>query len=377
MGSGWMSSSQSVGLLAAGLLLGFGSLAIRGRLPIHGAGRYSMFLLTIWFMIWLLTLAVKGSANLSSYYIAIPCAFVIVNTQPQLFIKLLLAHLALTLGIQAWEYFSGEYFFVFVADDGTMLDEVLFGGNLDLFRAKGMFQGPLSAVAFLMWMAFLLRGSLVSAGLLFLGSFFASGRLGLLTSVVLIIWRMNIAEMGAALLRRLPLLLGLVVVAGLLLIYTDETRLDFISSALNMSNDQNESRIEFWLGSLNYYFSFSPFDMFVGNYGFILRKEGGTENDFMRLLLDCGLLGFLIYLGAIIILLVVALRRGEREDMLSVIMIIVVMNIFPFIQSLSSSTLFWVYFFATVNRSCTPIVPHSPFLTVGETRKSSYSRRVF
>lgn len=364
--SSWMSSSQAGGLLAAGLVLGFGSLALRGRLPAHGAGRHSMLLLATWLVVWILTLAAKGNVNLSSYYVAIPCAIVVVNTQPRLFIKLLLIHLALTLVIEAWEYFSGQYLFVYEAADGTMLDESLFGGSLDVFRAKGMFQGPLSAVAFALWMAFLLRGSLVAAAVLFLCAFFASGRLGMLTSLVLMLMRVHVHELRGrrpfvALLRRLPLLLGLAAVVWLLFASSDENRLTFFSSALDLGNDQNMSRIYFWLSSLNYYLNYSPIDLLVGNYGFILQKEGGTENDFLRLLLDCGLLGFLIYVGALVALLVNALRRGEREDMLIVILIIVLMNIFPFIQSLFSATLFWVYFFATMNRPRATVVPHRPF----------------
>src|SRR5581483_4737876 len=38
---------------------------------------------------WLLSSALSGAANASSYYFAIPCAVVIVNTAPRFFIKLM------------------------------------------------------------------------------------------------------------------------------------------------------------------------------------------------------------------------------------------------------------------------------------------------
>lgn len=345
LASGWVSSSMAILVLAVGLVLGFAPLLMRRSPP----SRASIMVLTMLVVAWTLTLVGKGILNTSSYYLAIPCAFVVVNTNPRLFIKLLIAHLVATLTIEMFEYFSGHYFFIYHAQDGTELDESLFGGSLDVFRAKGMFQGPLSAVAFALWMAFLFRGSVPAASMLFFCAFFASGRLGMFTSLFLLVARfMNGGSKSVW--RVLPWALGIAAAGWLLLSFSDDNRRFFILSALDIGNDQNVSRVEFWLLSLKYYLSYSPIDMLVGNYGFILRREGGTENDFLRLLLDCGLIGFFIYAGAIITLLVRALRLRDREDLLIALLIISLMNIFPFVQSLSSALLFWVYFFAKMNR---------------------------
>jgi len=352
--SSWMSNVLAGSLLAIGMVLGFASITMSRRLLAHGAGRYSMPLLAGWLMIWILTLAATGNVNYSSYYVAIPCAIIVVNTRPRFFIKVLLIHLALTLLIQSGEYFGGQYLFIYEASDGTVLDEILFGGGLGIFRAKGLFQGPLSAVAFALWIAFLLRGSVFSVAALFVCAFFASGRLGMLTATLLMLVRLlGNGRSSNGMATKIPLLAGLAVVVGLLFAYSDENRLFFILNALDIGNDQNVSRTTFWLTSLTHYLSYSPLEQLLGNYGFIQLKEGGTENDFLRLLLDCGLLGFLIYFCAIAVLLVRALRRRDREDLAITVLIVVLMNIFPFIQSLSSGLLFWVYFFSTMNRKCT------------------------
>lgn len=287
---------------------------------------------------------------MSSYYIAIPCAFVIVNLNPRRFIQILLFHLLMTLLIAAFEYFSGQYLFIYQADDGTALDESLFGGGLEIFRAKGMFQGPLSAVAFALWMAFIIRGSVPASAVLFLCAFFASGRLGMLTSTLLISLRF-LRGGASSLFKMMPWFLSLIIIAILLFSFSDENRILFIASALDVDNDQNVSRYYFWLASLGYYLSYSPLDMLFGNYGFILKQEGGTENDFLRLLLDCGFMGFSLYAGAILALITKAIRRRDSEDLLIALLIIGLMNIFPFVQSLSSALLFWLYFFATIDRS--------------------------
>lgn len=350
--SNWVSSSTAVIVLGAGLALGF--VALPRTSSLFRVSRASASVLTLLLAAFALTLVGQGGLNLSSYYLAIPCAFVVVNLNPSLFLRLLLLHLAATLVIEVFEYFSGNYFFIYLASDGTSLDESLFGGGLDVFRAKGMFQGPLSAVAFALWMAFLFRGSVHLAAVLFFCAFFASGRLGMLTSLVLLVLRF-LQNGTKSMARVLFLFVALVAIAIVLFAFADENRQFFMLNALDLGNDQNMSRIDFWFKSLTYFSNFSPVEMLVGNYGFILRREGGTENDFLRLLLDCGLIGFLMYAGALLTLLIRAFRSRDWEDILTVLLILLLMNIFPFVQSLSSGLLFWVYFFSKMNQGRKPV----------------------
>jgi hypothetical protein len=346
--SSWgVSNSMAAVVLAAGLALGLGAW-VTSR---SGSSRIPTLAMGAFLASWILALLGQGRVNMSSYYIAIPCAFVVIHTNPRLLIRLLIIHLALTLVIQSGEYASGKYLFIYQGADGSELNESMFGGANDVFRAKGLFQGPLSAVAFALWMAFFFRGNVTAAAVLFFCAFFASGRLGMLTSSLLIMVRIfrGMRRTGS-LLRMMPLVVGLITAAGFLLAYSDENRLLFILSAIDIGNNQNVSRIYFWKTSLAHFFTYSPQEILVGNYGLILRKEGGTENDFLRLLLDCGVIGLLIYVFAIIALLRAAIRRRDPEDLLVALLIIVLMNVFPFVQSLSSALLFWVYFFVTMRR---------------------------
>lgn len=347
--SSWMNNSTALYLLVAGLLCGFTHITLeylRRRTP----EPVSFWVLVSFAVAWVSTLAITGQPNFSSYYLAIPCAFVVVNTNPRLFCQMMLGHFVLTLGIEALEYLTGQYLFVYQASDGTALDETLFGGSLDIFRAKGMFQGPLSAVAFALWIAFLARGSLMMAAGLFFCAFFASGRLGMLSAAALLAVRFLINARSVSVTRLIPMSAALIVLAALLFLYSDENRLYFISTALDLDNDQNESRYYFWLTALAYFLSYSPLEMVFGNFGFIFGKEGGTENDFLRLLLDCGFVGFAIFAGAIGAMIVKAVRNKDHESLFIALLIIVLMNIFPFVQSLSSALLFWVYALAILQR---------------------------
>lgn len=353
--SQWLSGIVAMELLALGLFIGIMAILLPSKGSIARPSMAQLTVLIIFSLVWMLTLVGKGVANVSSYYIAIPCAFIICSLNPNLFFRIILVHLAFTLMIEGFEYFTGQYFFIYQAEDGIELDESLFGGSLDIFRAKGMFQGPLSAVAFALWVTFLTRGSTFVAALLLLCAFFASGRLGMLVSIIIIFAR-YFSKGARSLGRSLPWMLLLLLVVGALLVFSDENRLLFMSSALDVENDQNVSRIYFWITSFSYYLSYSPIDLVLGNYGFILRQEGGTENDFLRLLLDCGIFGFLIYSGAIVALIIRSIKGKDSEDFLVSLLIIVLMNIFPFVQSLSSALLFWVYFFSRMEN---PLVRRS------------------
>ncbi len=120
----------------------------------------------------------------------------------------------------------------------------------------------------------------------------------------------------------------------------------YISSAFDIGSDQNISRFYFWLNSIEHFLNYDVVASLFGDYGFILREEGGTENDFLRMLLDNGIAGACIYVVAIGLMAWKAVRRRDWAGLSVVALIIVSMNIFPFVQSLSSSLLFWLYAFS-------------------------------
>jgi hypothetical protein len=314
--------------------------------------KLSGIVLLLSMLIWFFSTLIGGTINLSSYYLAIPCAFVIVNTAPKFFLKLLVAHFIVSVLIQAYEYGTGSYLFSYVAADGDVLDEKLFGGSLDMMRAKGMFQGPLSAVAFAYWLAFIFRGSLIfSAGLLF-SAFFATGRMGMSIALLLLLFRSIFKKQIQV--SRSKIFLGLALLAivfyGLFML-VDEDQMGFITSAYDVDNSQNVSRIAFWGISLQHFLNYSPVEMFFGKFGYIFAQEGGTENDFLRLLLDNGILGFLIYFLPLIIFICSRQKkyRNNSENILIGFLIIFLMNVFPFVQSLSSSLLLWLFIFTYFN----------------------------
>lgn len=336
-------------LILLSLLVGAGVILAKGSW--FAGGTFPVTLTCLGLGGWLSGALMAGAWSLSAYYLAIPCAFIIVNTDPKLFLKLLVLHFVLNLAIEGFEYFSGSYLYIYEAQDGFVLDERLFGGSLDVFRAKGFFQGPLSAVAFALWVAFLAMGELWTVAALLLTAFFSGGRLGMSVAVLLGLvryWRLRGGHQISALSARwIKAAVGLAFVGGvaLLFLFADENRLLFISSAYDVGSDQNAARLFYWVSSLAHFLSYAPMEMVFGRFGFILKEQGGTENDFLRILLDHGFICLLPYLLVVGRIFQLAIRRKNLELLAVGLLIMMLMNAFPFIQSLASTTLFWLFVF--------------------------------
>lgn len=72
------------------------------------------------------------------------------------------------------------------------------------------------------------------------------------------------------------------------------------------------------------------------------RVIGSTESDFLRILMDSGLATLFLYLGVMVASLRKATRRAS-ENLFHFLLIILAMSIFPLIQSLNATLLFWIY----------------------------------
>ncbi len=351
--SAWLTPTLAPALLAVGAVLGGASILLAGNRPQPKAAVWLYSVAVAWAFSWLVT----GRMNTSAYYIALPLALLVLSLNSRLFMQLLAISCVLSILIQVLEYLTEDYLFVFVDRDGAELNSDLFAGNAGVFRAKGLAQGPLSAVAFGLWIAFIYRRNVLAAALLVCCAFLASGRLGMTIGFVLLAYRLLFTPAVSLVYRWLqPLSVGLLVLIGMFVLTADTARFEFILSAFNLSNDQTEARLYFWYTSIEMYLRYSYLQMLFGNYGFVLNEIGGTENDLLRIVLDNGIVGFLPYGIATSILILLAIRRRNLEDVLIVSLVLVASMIFPFLQSLPSALLFWIFYFSTVKMSFFPIV---------------------
>jgi hypothetical protein len=339
----WGYPSIAIALLGVGVFLAlvtlFANGIAKGSVRTEGFG-FALASLIFWATI----LGLTQTVNTSSYLIAPLLAFLVINTAPKAFFTLLSAHLILTVSLQVGEYITNSYLFVYNTPEGLELDENLFGGGLEIFRAKGLFQGPLGSVAFAAWMAFFFRGSIIFAALMLLSSFLAGGRLGMVVALILLLIRIVKYDEGSVSNRVLTGAFFMSIVL-LFIQFVDEDRLFFISRAFDIESTQNLGRLYFWFASVNYYFNYDWLNILFGKFGFIGAEISGTENDFLRILLDNGAILFLIYVVGLLSVLRASKYQRGIESIVVFVLIIGMMNIFPFIQSLSSTLLFWIFVF--------------------------------
>ena len=294
--------------------------------------------------------------NLSNYYLAIPIAFIIVSLDVRFFFKVIALHLLLSILLSFYEVISSSYFYDYVASDGTVLDSNLFGGGLGVFRAKGLFQGPLSQVAIAYWICFIYRKK-ISAFILLLTALLSAGRLGLLVGTSFLIWRIirpnslpNINQ-NASSFRNIFLTLLAPVALYLIFLSFDDSKIIFISTLFDLTNPQTTSRFEFWGMSLNEFLKYDFASIIFGNYGYIQNFQGGTENDFLRIALDNGLMLLILYATIFSLMIFVSIKKKDFELFIIVTSVFVLMNVFPFIQSLSSTLMFWTLFLSILSKN--------------------------
>ena len=96
--------------------------------------------------------------------------------------------------LMSHEYLYQKYLYVYVASDGSILDEVLFGGHAEIFRAKGLFAGPLSAVAFAYVLLVIRRFDLHSFLIVLLTGFLTYGRLAILVGIIGVLLKIEISS---------------------------------------------------------------------------------------------------------------------------------------------------------------------------------------
>ena len=280
--------------------------------------------------------AVSNIPSFSNYLIAPIIALSISKCARPMFVSFMICHAFVSVLLQAYEHMSGAYIFNVAAEDGTILDSLLFSGHADIMRAKGLFQGPLSAVAFYILVSLLHPGMrTILIGMV--GAILAYGRLGIILTTSLFAARL-LSNFGLT--RKIIIIM--ISIGGLVIAPELVTLPTFFSAAFDLTSSGNVARFYFWNENLSHYSDYSVASALFGNLGYANRVIGSTESDFLRILMDTGLFTLLIYISVLIGVLQKAVYMGY-EKTFHFFVIIIAMAVFPFIQSLNATIIFWVY----------------------------------
>lgn len=324
-------------LILASLFLGTMLLAVVTKVKVS---QFAAVMLSVSFVLLLITTLKSGSFSFSNYFLAPIVAYLLVVSNRTLLLRLLFFHFLLSLLAQAYEISVGEYLFVSLDENGLALDANFFRGSQDVFRAKGLFQGPLSSVAFYLLVGMIFRAPKYRLMCL-LGALMAQGRLG-----IILIGLLNVQAIFSKLgwtgkmLTIIGSVLAFISLFGYFLAALTDS---FFLMAFDLDSSSNISRVYYWQANIRLFLEYDPVSTLFGNLGLVNRIVGASESDFLRILLDCGIFGLLFYVFVLITLHRSMRRNSERYSNLEFAILVVAMAIFPFIQSLGSTLLFWVF----------------------------------
>ncbi len=239
-------------------------------------------------------------------YIGISVALILYLFDFKFTNKLIIWLVYLSLFLTAIEYFTQHYIFINVIHDNE-LDEKMYGGMIGVFRAKGLFYGPLSAGIFVI-MAFFLNCKniwLLLAGILV--CFFANSRLGMVILVVpLLIFLLKN--------RNPKYLMGVfgIAVASAFVIYKFAPHVLVSIERVGMLSDLSAqaARFFYWTEGIKLFSSYPLQYIIFGNNGYYNSiYENNPESGWICLLTDNGLLGFLFYFIPIMYCFIKFLRQ--------------------------------------------------------------------
>ncbi len=252
----------------------------------------------------------------SAYFMASIVAFSF-NFNRTTYSNVLTSIAILNIILMGYEFINGSYMYVYVAPDGEVLDEVLFGGHAQVFRAKGIFAGPLSAVAFSYILLIIRRFDIYSYGIVLITSFLAYGRLGIVIGIFGIIGKLKMHEkiIGAVL-----LFVGLIVNKG---------EFQFMYLAFDPVSSNNIGRYEAWYYVLTKLINFNWYEWLIGS-AYLLPQDSSVESDWLRILFTGGVSLTLAYC-----LIIYRLTTKKIE----LFLLVMIMTVFPFVQSLICSVL--------------------------------------
>ena len=278
------------------------------------------------------------------------------------FIAVLILILAVSTSIEIYETLRGEYFYNRIAAagmDSVELNADFFSGLRDVFRAKGIFDGPLTSAFFCILAVFAVRKKSFTGLIAFVAVAFSQARLGILLVGLLLALRWSdlifAKEAKSKFLRYLIIVVGLASVIYLMKSIVD---LDFLKGALSKDDEGNAGRLETYVFMWDHFIA-TAFDgikdftrLVFGEAGYIRSIfDNSAENSFLQLLGDIGLIGMILYVSSYNKFIG---REGNPKRDFEKFLLIAFCFSTPAVEKLYLNVLLWVVAFRWVGGGVQP-----------------------
>lgn len=278
---------------------------------------------------------------------------IIVISDYDYFLKIMSWFITLTFFLAVYEFLTKEYLFVVSRDTifgHRPLDEAFFGGVANIFRAKVYFEGPLALSQFAIGAALLFRKNLKILILITLIAVFANGRLGMVVcGFILALYFIDKYSLLSLIRKpKIVLILMIVGVSTLLILPSllDQASLDRLKEAFNTSNQGNLDRIQFWIYGFNMLLQTDIIHFIFGNNGYYESIYlNNTENGWLSLLVNNGLIGFLYYFIPVILMIINAIKNN-KINLLYIIVLLFCMFVQTFHLGASANLFYWLIIYS-------------------------------
>lgn len=307
----------------------------------------------IMFPLAVLSLGFWHNINGINVYFTIVTFIIIVSSGYDFFLKVIkyIAYILLILAM--YEFITKSYLFVVYRQTewGVLpLDPKFYGGYSQIFRAKGLFEGPLALSQFAIGLAFLFRSNIKILVVAVLLTILANGRLGMvITGIIFILYFVTKYDLISILkskkfIRLFIVSLVLIISATVYLI--DEKSIERISNSFSFEDNSNTARLYYWEKAINIFGDYNIFNILFGNSGYFREVTGNSaENGWLMLLLDNGILGFLFYFFPLLIVSLLSLKHST-EHWHYVGVLFLAMMVQTFNLGVSASLLYWLIMYS-------------------------------
>lgn len=284
-------------------------------------------------------------------YTGILTALFIFISNPYFFNKLLRGVFILCFIMVLYEYVTKDYIYTISREiDGKLweLNPKFFQGAARIFRAKGLFEGPLTLTNFAAAVSIYYKDNLKYIIACILMCFMANGRLGILiTSAVLLIYFIKKYKLHEFILSKKFLFFIAILVVGLVWMINvmDVSALNRLLKSFDFNDSGNINRFVVWGNGIQEYLNYDIVGLLFGDLGYFKMKYGhGPESGWLMVLLDLGVIGFLLYLFPFILLIYLSILK-KTGHFLYLLLIFLTMVVQTFHSGASPNLLFWMILF--------------------------------
>ncbi len=299
-----------------------------------------------------------------SMYTAPVAAFVFLFLDRRLIVWPMIATLIVSTLIQVQEFYSFSYWYAW-SDAHITHNVELYMANQGLFRAKGLFAGPLNGYDFGLLALLFTEFSYLVIACVGLGAVLAASKSGIVASLLAILLRcynskrllaslattgvIAVAYLGSAQVIRSHV--GIAKAGTKQIAVAKQDIAEYVGRAVDLNVNSTADRIASWDRGFQEFARFSPFHMIFGDPNFTYRvpalEDRGLESSIQKELQDYGIVGFLIAL-AIKLAVCLKLWRSNIKMAIGFAGYCALAAVSPIFTPLGFNVLFWLFMLQTL-----------------------------